>query len=860
MTSQSRSVLGHNDPWQESEDRAESALADLLRLLDGGTLSDKDSTLVSDSITTIAAMIHDTRAERLRYDGLFNALPDPVSIIDAEGRILDLNQAGVDAYGRPRDELIGHLVHVINPDLPRDHMAPVWEVLNRGESYVIEVTNMRSDGSRFPVEVHSAAFSDRGQRHIVAVARDLSSRVEAELRYRQLMESIDKGILVQDRDGRILSGNPAALRMFGIEDGDSLSETLRFENWLIVDERGRQIHFDDMPPMRALHSGQTVESTLLGLYHHHSQQLSWLSVTAVPQYAPDANEPHQVISLFTDVTALKRDSALFDRAQSLASIGGWEWDAPRNRLYMTEEALRIIGRGDTPPMDLPSALRQICDSDRPIVERAVARVFEEGGFFDLEVYGQRPDGETLWARIIGEAEGRGATVTRITGTLQDITSRKLEEERLRVMARTDPLTGLLNRDGMLAELTSRLNVTQPQLALFYIDLDRFKMVNDVLGHSAGDQMLIGTARRLQQVMGSGAVLARFGGDEFIALIDTNGLPDSPETYAERIVEAFGEGFRFGDEEISMSASVGLACAPEDGLRAEELLNKADAAMYDAKRRGRKTWQRFNSRLARRQQDRVQIESQLRRALDNNEFHLIYQPQLYLADGRVYGAEALLRWRHRTLGEIGPDYFINQAETTGDIVRIGSWVISQACDQICNWRKAGLMIERVAVNVSHRQFLGEDFPQIVETALSRCDLPGSALELEITERVMVEDAPDTIATFSALRELGVGLVIDDFGEGYSALNYLRRLPIQGLKLSRSFLQGVPDNRSDVAICQAVAGIAHSMGLSVIAEGVENEAQRDFMLHLGISQAQGYLFSPGLSPDNFARYLGQHSGTH
>jgi len=859
-TNHSRSVLGHNDPWQESEDRAESALADLLRLLDGGSLSDEASALVSDSITTIAAMIHDTRAERVRYDGLFNALPDPVSIISAEGRILDLNRAGVEAYGRPREELIGELVHVINPDLPRDHMAPVWEVLNRGETYVIEVTNMRRDGSRFPVEVHSASFNDRGQRHIVAVARDLSSRVEAELRYRQLMESIDKGILVQDRDGRILSGNPAALRMFGIEDGESLAEALRFENWLIVDERGRQIHFDEMPPMRALSSGQTIESTLLGLYHHHSQQLSWLSVTAVPQYAPEASEPHQVISLFTDVTALKRDSALFDRAQSLASIGGWEWDAPRNRLYMTDEALRIIGRSDDPPTELTSALRQICDNDRPIVERAINRVFEQGGFFDLEVYAQRPDGQTLWARIIGEAEGRGPTITRITGTLQDITSRKEEEDRLRVLARTDPLTGLLNRDGMLAELTARLNVAHPQLALYYIDLDRFKMVNDVLGHSAGDQMLIGTARRLQQAMGSSAVLARFGGDEFIALLDTSHLPDSPDVYAERIVEAFAEGFNFGEEEFSMSASVGLACAPEHGLRAEELFNKADAAMYDAKRRGRNTWQRFNSRLARRQQDRVQIESQLRRALDNDEFHLVYQPQISLADGRAYGAEALLRWRHRTLGEIGPDSFINQAETTGDIVRIGTWVIGQACHQICTWRKAGLPIDRIAVNVSHRQFIGEDFPRIVENALSKCNLPGSVLELELTERVLVEDAPDTIATFGALRELGVGLVIDDFGEGYSALNYLRRLPIQGLKLSRSFLQGVPDNSSDVAICQAVAGIAQSMGLSVIAEGVENVAQRDFMQKLGIDNAQGYFYSPGIGPAELANFFNHRAGLH
>ena len=732
-------------------------------------------------------------------------------------------------------------------------MSPVWEVLNRGESYVVEVTNMRADGSRFPVEVHSAVFDDRGEKHIVAVARDLSSRVEAELRYQQLMESIDKGILVQDKDGRILSGNPAAMRMFGIEHGERLADALRFERWLVVDERGKQIHFEDMPPMRALRNGQTVESTLLGLYHRHSKQLSWLSVTSVPQYAPDSTEPHQVISIFSDVTALKRDSALFDRAQALARIGGWEWDAPRQRLYLTDEALRIIGRVDDPPRDLSEILSQISLHDRPLVEDAVARLFREGGSFDLEVYGQRPDGEVLWARLIGEAERSDPEVTRLTGTLQDITARKMEEERLRVLARTDPLTGLLNRDGMMAALQSRLGYAGRQLALFYIDLDRFKMVNDVLGHRAGDQILISAAQRLTEAAGPHAVLARFGGDEFLALCDYDEDTDRPEEIAERITQAFAEGFSLAEEEFSLTASVGLACSPQDGDRPEQLLNNADAAMYDAKRRGRNTWQRFNPRLARRQQDRLQIESQLRRAIDNNEFHLVYQPQVSLRDGRIYGAEALLRWRHRTLGELSPDAFINQAEATGDIVRIGAWVIGQACHQICAWRKAGLSIERVAVNVSSRQILGDELPRVVEAALGKCNLPGSVLELEMTERVLVEDAPDTVASFDALRSLGVGLVIDDFGEGYSALNYLRRLPINGLKLSRPFLQGVPDNHSDVAICQAVTGIAHSLGLSIVAEGVETEEQRRFLMDLGVSLGQGFLYSPGIAPEELTNLM-------
>jgi PAS domain S-box-containing protein len=328
----SRSVLGDKAYRGRSVGRAEAAMAELGRCLEAGGLDEAAQARIREAIEATRQMIGDAEAERVRYDGLFNALPDPISIIDAVGRVLDLNAAGIKAYGRPRDEIVGHLVHVINPDLPRDHMGPVWEALNRGGSYVVEVTNMRGDGSRFPVEVHSAAFDDRGERHIVAVARDLTLRREAELRYRQLLESIDKGIVVHDDQGRIVSGNPAAMRMFGIAEGESLNDALDFDQWLIVDERGKQIHFDDMPPMRALRSGQTIASTLLGLHHSGRMPLSWLSVTSVPQYAPDSDKPTHVISLFSDVTALKRDSALFDRAQSLARIGGWEWDAGRTRL------------------------------------------------------------------------------------------------------------------------------------------------------------------------------------------------------------------------------------------------------------------------------------------------------------------------------------------------------------------------------------------------------------------------------------------------------------------------------------------------------------------------------------------------
>ena len=820
---------------------AESATPELLRELRAG----------------LQALHEDVDATHRRYDSLFNAVPDPISVLDAQGRVLELNDAGVRAYRRPRHEIVGRLVHVINPDLPADHMAPVMEALGRGETFVVEVENMRSDGSRFPVEVHSAGFQDGPHHNVIAVARDLSHRREAEMNYHALLVAIDKGVLFQGPDGAVRSANAAAFRILGLDEAQDIGEALRWQDWLVIDHRGWPIAFRDMPPMRALASGRIVESTLLGLHHRQKQQLTWISATSVPQFKPGSATPHQVVTLFSDVTELKRDSALFLRAQALARVGGWDWDGGRGRLYFTDEALRILGRRDDPPRGLPDLLAQIQPASRDAVADAVQSLVRDGGGFDLEVPLQRPDGESHWVRLIGQSEGRAPMSTRINGTLQDVTQRRQIEEALRSQARTDALTGLLNRDGVLTELERRIGSGHAGTTVAYIDLDRFKLVNDLLGHSAGDHLLVNVARRLERAIGDTGLLARFGGDEFLVLAELGDDPAAADALAERITKAFGDSFRYAGEEFTITTSVGLARHPEHGRTVQQLVNNADTAMYDAKRRGRNTWQRFNPELAQKQHDRVQVEGQLRRAVDNGEFHLVYQPLVTLRDGRVCSAEALIRWSNPVLGELRPDHFIGHAETTGDIVRIGAWVIQAACRQMAIWRESGLRLERIAVNVSYRQFLTEDLPQIIRDALREHALPGSALELEFTERVLIEDAPDTHRTFETLRGLGVVLTIDDFGEGYSALNYLRRLPIHGLKLAQGFLQGVPANPSDVAICQAVAGMARGLGLEVVAEGVETPAQRDFLTGLGIGVGQGFLFSRALDAEAFGDYA-RHAG--
>ncbi|MEG3050697.1 MAG: EAL domain-containing protein, partial [Thermomonas sp.] len=637
---------------------------------------------------------------------------------------------------------------------------------------------------------------------------------------------------------------------YGIGGDEPIHVEPDWSDWLVVDEDGRHLPFEAHPASRALATGQAVSSVVIGLFRRSTQRLLWLSVTAVPQYAPGAQHAELVLTLSSDITELQRDKALFDRVQELAQIGGWQWDRASGALYLTREASRILGAAHAlgSMQDVLACLR---DEDRQRLHRTLQSICDGTGF-ELELQGAQADGTPFWVRMIGEPDPHDPGSDRLSGTLQDITERKHAEHALRMQAETDALTGLMNRDAILEQIELRMrNPGHSGLCLLYIDLDRFKIVNDVLGHNAGDALLVDAAHRIAGAVGTEGLIARFGGDEFLVACRADDDGTRPERLARQIQQAFSEPFRLGKDEFNVTTSIGIAHAPDDGDTPNQLIQSADVAMYDSKRRQRNGYQSFSPELATRQHERLQTETQLRRALDNGEFHLVYQPQVDLRSGRILYAEALVRWRNPQLGEMRPDRFIELAETTGDIVRIGQWVLQEACAQMRRWREQELPIQRVAVNVSYRQFLADDFGQGVQRVLREAGLPGHALELELTERVLVDDAADSLAVFDGLRRLGVQLSIDDFGEGYSALNYLRRLPIHSLKLSQTFIKGVPGKPSDVAICQAVAGIASSLGLGMVAEGIETEAQRDFLIRLGVKVGQGFLFAAGLLPGEFAK---------
>lgn len=537
---------------------------------------------------------------------------------------------------------------------------------------------------------------------------------EAELRasdarYRQLLHAMDQGLLVQDAQGLIVSANPATCRILGLSEAEIIA--LRRESapgWRLVDEHGTSIEFDELPGMRALASGRNVESAVFGLYLPHLHRCRWISSSSVPQFREGEQRPFQVISTFSDVSTLKRQAELFDMTQALACIGGWEADDLQGTLFWTEQTYRIHDLEPGNAINETRALNFYAGDDRERLRNALHEARTGSRGFELELPLISALGRQRWVSIVGRPLLRHDRVYGVAGTVQDITDRKLAEEQLRRQASSDRVTGLPNRDSLMNALDRAIATagsTASGPALLFLDLDRFHLANDTAGHAVGDRLLIDAANRLCRCLaGTRSMIARFSGDEFAVLMRDSGSDKSLQKLADVIVGEFRKPFLHESEEFTITASVGIARFPRDGETAQQLVNHADAAMAEAKRRGRNTWQCFTPELLQVLAERTQIEVQLRRALDNRELRLVYQPIFSLAGSRIVSAEALLRWRSRALGEVAPSQFIAHAENSGEIVRIGAWVIAQACRQWRMWHSDRMAPEHIAVNVSFRQLL------------------------------------------------------------------------------------------------------------------------------------------------------------
>jgi diguanylate cyclase (GGDEF)-like protein/PAS domain S-box-containing protein len=518
---------------------------------------------------------------------------------------------------------------------------------------------------------------------------------------------------------------------------------------------------------------------------------------------------------------------------------------------------RMTGYSDVEVLGRDTALLNSPQHD-PEFYRQMRFRLERDGRWSGEIWQQRKDGQeflcSVQASIVLDATGQRS---HYVGVLGDITDQKRAEQELRYLANYDTLTSLPNRT-LLSERLSRAIVRArrqgKRIAVLFLDLDRFKDINDSLGHAAGDRILRAAAARLQNTVGAQHTVARLGGDEFTVVLEDIDTIDEAEQVARRIIDAFGQPLDIDDRhDVSISPSIGISLYPDHAQIPTDLLKHADTAMYQAKAAGRRTFMRYTDAMDVEIRQRATISAALRKVLDRHELRLVFQPKLSLTQMRITGVEALLRWYSPEHGEIPPDRFIPLAEETGLILEIGEWAMQEACNTLEMWRELGLLDVSIAVNVSALQLARGHLPDVVARALSGRNIPPDRLQLELTETVIMANAEQNAAMLQAIRDLGVGLAIDDFGTGYSSLSYLKRLPLTTLKIDKEFIGDLTRDADDEAITGAVIAMAHSLGLNVVAEGVETEAQVKFLHDHGCDEIQGYWLARPLRAEECLTFL-------
>jgi diguanylate cyclase (GGDEF)-like protein/PAS domain S-box-containing protein len=479
---------------------------------------------------------------------------------------------------------------------------------------------------------------------------------------------------------------------------------------------------------------------------------------------------------------------------------------------------------------------------------AIAKPFE---------YPDHPEwGVTYWDWTLHPLKDAAGNVESLLFVLLNVTERRRTEERLNYLAHYDALTGLPNR-ALLQDRLQRAMIEADRIdrlvAVMFLDLDRFKIINDTLGHDMGDALLESVAERLSGCVRHGDTISRLGGDEFTVVLSNVAHVDDVARLAQKIIDSFIPPFNINGRELFISTSIGITLYPFDDNNIDSLLRNADAAMYHAKEVGRNTFQFYTAELNRRAARRLQMETALRHALERDELRLDYQPQIDLKTGRITGMEALLRWRHPEMGLIPPLDFIQLAEETGLIVPIGEWVLRAACSQTRVWHDAGFSGLQIAVNLSGRQFQHRNLAKSVKKILRETGLDPRCLDLELTESILMHNTETTLATMNELNALGVMFSMDDFGTGYSSLSYLKRFPIDALKIDQSFVRDIPRDSDDAAIAQAIIAMAHSLGIQVIAEGVETAKQIAFLRAHKCDGMQGYYFSKPIPVDKMTKLL-------
>jgi len=678
---------------------------------------------------------------------------------------------------------------------------------------------------------------------------------ESEETYRDLVENINEVIYAVDTSGLITYVSPVVEQLGGYSPSEIIGRPfIEF------------IHPDDLLPL--MESFQRTVSGNPEPFEYRvltkSGEVHWVRTFSRPVFAGDRMVGLRAVLM--DITDRKQaEQALRESEERYRSLIETSPDAitltdlNTNIIMVNQQALALHGCDSAEDMVGRNALDFIAPEDRRRAVENARKALEAGSVRNIEYTLLRKDGTSfpgeLSASCIVDSEGKPKA---FIGVVRDITERKLAEETIRHLAYHDALTNLPN--GML--FRDRLNLALAQarrnnkiLALLFLDLDRFKLINDTLGHAAGDQLLQNIGEELKDLVRGGDAVARMGGDEFTVLLPGISQVQDAVAIAQRILESVKQPRVAAGHEFHITTSIGVAIYPSDGTDAEALMRNADTAMYRAKEQGRDNYQLYSPAMNANILERMALVNDLRHALEREEFVVYYQPQVNINTGQVVGAEALARWQHPERGLMYPEEFIPLAEDTGLIVPLGEGVLRTACAQNKAWQEAGFPPMRMTVNISARQFRQETMVETVSQVLKETGLLPRYLQLEITEDTLMQDVEFTIAMLRDLRGMGVEISIDDFGTGYSSLNYLRRFPIDVVKIDRSFVRDVTVDPNDTAIVTAIIALAQSLKLRAVAEGVETQEQLAFLRERQCHEMQGYLFSKPVPAEEFERILRQ-----
>ncbi|MBC9882082.1 EAL domain-containing protein [Bradyrhizobium sp. INPA01-394B] len=812
---------------------------------------------------------------------------DGIVIVDAAHRITHFNAGAERIWKLARADVLGHDAAILTLKcLQADPVADFRD----------EISLVRRDGSRIKAAITLSSVTVGGAAHHIVFARDVTADAERRVRIGLLhavSDQTNRAVIIADVEQRIVYVNSAFTALFGYTSAEAEGRHAR--------ELIAGCHTDTKAVARLvkrlMHDGRRGEAEVL-VYDKDGEEI-WVSAR-LDVFRDKKGQVKHIFALLEDITesrqlrslqqlimsALADEVPISDIADRLCRrVEEIAPDVVCSLLHVDAAGLIHPLGGPSLPEDYSRALDGIAIG--PSVGSCGTAAFygEPVLATDLDTdprwqpYKAMPLAIGLracWSTPVKAKDGRVIATfafyyreprapsnwhRRIVNACVDLAAFAIERKEARAeiarLAYHDILTGLPNRAQLRHLITTAIDAcpTGGHVALAFLDVDHFKDVNDTLGHAAGDELLIQLAQRLRDQIGPDDMLGRLGGDEFVILLPHRNA-ESAERVAAGITEALAAPLRLGSKLMPMSASIGISLYPDHATDIDTLMQQADAAMYMAKQAGRSTHRMFSAEMNGLTEQRLAMIAALRRAIADNGLSLFYQPQIRSCDGAIHGVEALARWHDAVLGDVSPAKFIPLAEECGLIEQIGLWSVREACRQMATWRRAGLNIPSVSVNLSPLNFRNVALAARLQDVLTEYALPPDALMLEITEGTFMQDGAAALETMHAIRELGVGLSVDDFGTGYSSLSRLAHLPIRELKIDRSFMRDIERDAGALAIATAVVRVGQGLGLTVVAEGVETEGQRKMLAGLGCDVVQGFLYAPALAPVAFERWLIEH----